>query len=93
MTQNAPKSSAIAGPLYDLLTAKLPVCTSGQGTLQVAKLADRLRMSHEGVYKWLRAGDVSKRGRRLLVDLGSAADNLELLKGDPLTEDDLRPFS
>jgi len=94
----SPKSDAIAGPLYELLRTKLPCCCGESGTLQVATLADRLAMSPEGVYRWLRANEVSKRGRKRLVDLGSVRENLTILEAgspteDPLTEDDLRPFS
>lgn len=94
MTKLSPKSPAIAGDLYDLLTAKLPLCV-GDGTLKVAKLADELSMSHEGVYKWLRAGEVSKRGRKRLLELANRVENKSLLGPDQdvLTEDDLRAFS
>lgn len=91
---SAPKSEALAGDLYELLKEKLPVCRSEGGALQVAKLASRLGMTNEGVYRWLRADDISKRGRKRVVEIGSMPDNLKLL-GDvePMTEDDLLPFS
>lgn len=94
MPKIAPKSEAIAGDLYDLLTEKLPFCVSN-GVLKVAKLADELSMSHEGVYKWLRAGEVSKRGRKRLLELANRVENKSLLSPnqDVLTEDDLRAFS
>lgn len=93
MSTTAPKSDAIAGDLYKLLADKLPVCCNGNRVLQIANLADRLQMSHEGVYRWLRSDEISKRGRKRLVEIGSAEDNLHLLDIAPLTEDDLRPFS
>lgn len=89
-----PKSDAIAGDLYGLLCRKLPVCCPAGGTLQVALLAERLKMSPEGVYRWLRSDEISKRGRTRLLDLGTSAENTALLASDtyPLSEDDLRPF-
>lgn len=95
MSTFAPKSDAIAGDLYKLLAAKLPCCCNENGVLQIASLADRLSMSHEGVYRWLRSDEISKRGRKRLVDIGNkVANTMHLPNGvHPLTENDLRPFS
>lgn len=95
MSTSAPKSEAIAGELYHLLRAKLPICCNDNGILQVAELAARINMSAEGVYRWLRANEISKRGRKRVVELSERSlENVRLL-GDikPLTQEDLRPFS
>ena len=95
MTSATPKSDAIKGNLYDLLVAKLPVCLTEGGTLSVADLAERLKMSPEGVYRWLRADEISKRGLRKLTELGHTDENLAALTGgvdNALTDEDLRPF-
>lgn len=90
-----PKSDAIDGPLYRLLAERLPLCCNESGVLQVATLADKLKMSVEGVYRWLRADEISKRGRKRVVALAESEENESLLESDldTLTEDDLRPFS
>jgi hypothetical protein len=94
MGTTAPKSEAIAGDLYKLLATKLPVCCNEHGVLQIATLADRLNMSHEGVYRWLRSDEISKRGRKRVIEIFNAPDNLALVGSNlPLTENDLRPFS
>lgn len=85
MTTATPKSDAIKGALYDLLLRKLPDCLSESGNLSVATLAEKLDMSHEGVYRWLRSDEISKRGRAKLIEISKGLP-------DPLTEDDLRPF-
>lgn len=94
MTRASPKSDAIAGDLHELLSAKLPICCGAGGNLSVAALSERLNMSPEGVYRWLRADEISKRGRTLLIELGNTADNLKLLPEGAVAicEDDLRPF-
>lgn len=94
MTAATPKSDAIKGGLYDLLVEKIPLCVADNGTLSVADLADRLNMSPEGVYRWLRSDEISKRGRARLVELGNDDVNTDCLIGGvrPITEDDLRPF-
>lgn len=94
MTDATPKSDAIRGDLYDLLVRKLPVCVTEGGTLSVADLASRLKMSPEGVYRWLRADEISKRGLRKLTELGHTDKNLEKVGGvdNALTDEDLRSF-
>jgi len=82
----SPKSPAIDGDLYKMLAAKMPSFAK-DGALVVADLADALGMSHEGVYRWLRNDDISKRGRTALVTL-ARSENVSPV----LTEDDLQPF-
>lgn len=92
MTDAAPKSDAIKGALYDLLVEKLPMCVNESGTLSVADLAEALKMSPEGVYRWLRADEISKRGLRKLTELSHSDKNLQVLDGAPLTDEELRTF-
>lgn len=88
MSKATPKSQAIDGPLYRLLSTKFPSMCDGEGRLQVVELAGALKMSSEGVYRWLRSDEISKRGLNRLVKVGKDNYNAD----NPLTEDDLRPF-
>ena len=99
MTDASPKSDAIKGGLYDLLAKKLPMCVSENGTLSVADLAEALKMSPEGVYRWLRADEISKRGLRKLTELSHTDANLAagaklstVVEFKPLTDEELRAF-
>lgn len=95
MNVSAPKSEAIAGDLYGLLRERLPICRAEGGQLCVAKLADNLKMSQEGVYRWLRADVISKRGLNRLLEIADRDENRDALlaSGTPhLTDNDLRPF-
>lgn len=94
MSNATPKSDAIKGALYDLLVAKLPRCVNESGNLCVADLAERLNMSPEGVYRWLRSDEISKKGRVKLVELSKQMATEDLFPKTlvPLTEDELRAF-
>lgn len=69
----------IRGPLYELLLRKLPVCREGDGTLNIKRLHEGVGMSHEGVYKWLRANRISPGGVEKVIELGKRDDNVALL--------------
>ena len=87
MSKPTPKSQAIDGKLYRLFCERFPTMCDSEGRLQVVDLAKELKMSLEGVYRWLRADEISKRGRNRLIKVS------ESLNGpNPLTEDDLRSF-
>jgi hypothetical protein len=94
MSNATPKSDAIKGTLYDLLVRKLPLCVNEGGNLCVAELSERLGMSPEGVYRWLRSNEISKKGRAKLIALSAAMRAADLFPEDheQLTENDLRPF-
>lgn len=94
MSNATPKSDAIKGDLYDLLAARLPNCVNESGNLCVADLAERLSMSPEGVYRWLRSNEISKKGRAKLIELSKKSIEADLFPKtiQPLTEDDLRRF-
>ncbi len=93
MTKITPKSQAIDGGLYKLLCQRFPIYCDTEGRLQVSELAAKLSMSAEGVYRWLRSDEISKRGRKRLVELSESVQDSDLSDGpDLLTEDDLRPF-
>lgn len=94
MSNATPKSDAIKGALYDLLVSKLPRCVSDGGNLCVADLAERLSMSPEGVYRWLRSDEISKKGRAKLIALSKqmATEDFFPESIQPLTEDELRAF-
>ncbi len=94
MSNATPKSDAIKGDLYDLLVSKLPKCVTDGGNLCVAELSECLSMSPEGVYRWLRSDEISKKGRAKLIELSKqmATEDFFPETITPLTEDDLRPF-
>lgn len=92
----APKSDAIDGALYQALSKAFPMFCYEGGSLQVSELAKRIEMSAEGVYRWLRSNEISKRGRKRLVELSKSLHECPLSLDsapEPLTEDDLRRFS
>lgn len=70
----------IRGPLYALLLRKLPVCRDTDGTLNIKRLHEGVGMSHEGVYKWLRANRISPGGVDKVIERGQRPDNLALLR-------------
>lgn len=83
----------IRGPLYELLLQKLPVCRASDGSLNVKTLHEAVNMSHEGVYKWLRANRLSGRAVDRLVELGATAENKALLRRTkPPTREDFLKF-
>lgn len=87
------KSPAIEGELYFLLRQRLPICRAANGSLDVSSLAWRLQMTSEGIYRWLRANQVSRAGRRKLIAVSHDPDNVEALRGlQPLSPQDLYPF-
>lgn len=94
MSNAMPKSEAIKGRLYDLLVARLPACVNESGNLCVADLAERLNMSPEGVYRWLRSDEISKKGRAKLIELSKQLTDQDFFPHtlEPLTEDELRAF-
>lgn len=69
-------------PLYKLLQARLTGLLLADGLLDVHTLAEKLGYSHEAVYKWLRAGKLSRKSARALLKLSRGKIN----------ESDLIPF-
>ena len=87
--------SRIEGVLYGVLLRKLPLYKREDGNLDVRRLRIDLKMSHEGVYKWLRSGRLSPAAVGKLVDLSNSPANLEKLAENseaPATRDDFVDF-
>lgn len=72
-------------PLYTLLQINFPQFQARGNSINVPKFATAIGYSHEGVYKWLRSGKMSRRGAELVVALSQKGEN-------PLTMDDLKGF-
>ena len=86
-------TASIEGELYQLLRERLPLYRSRRGRLDVSKLANALGMSPEGVYLWLRHDEVSRSGRRRLLELSYSPENTIALAGnEPLRAEDLYRF-
>lgn len=70
------------GPLYDLVTARMPELRTNRGVLDVNALAKMAQLSHESVYR-------SFRNNRLTVTI---AKRLIKASGDRITREELLPF-
>lgn len=72
MSQTPPVESEFTmGSLYTLLKGKFPDYRTLNGRLDVPRLAARLSMSHEGVYKWLRTNRLTPDNAKRLVELAN----------------------
>lgn len=71
-------------PLYRLLDLSFPQFRTKQGLLNVPELAEAIKMSGEGVYKWIRADKLTPDGAKKLAALGKDASTLKI--------EDLYPF-
>lgn len=95
---NAPQRFTWAGTeLYKTLSDTFPTLrTKQQNVLDVESLADKIGMTKEGVYKWLRAGSIlSKKGLGKIVELANEPENAAALKKagrTPPTKQDLLRF-
>lgn len=67
--------------LYRTLCETFPTLrTKQQNVLDVELLADRVGMTKEGLYKWLRAGSIlSKKGLGKIVELANQPEFVEAL--------------
>jgi len=88
-------------PLYLSLVKCLPLYVdnpfSPLPVLNVKKLHTEMNKSHEGVYKWLRAGKVSPRNAQAIVELANRQDNVDALtrldRSPPRLEDFVPHFN
>jgi IS30 family transposase len=99
MTTEAIDTSDLASPLYDALVAMLPAYVkepfSASPQLNIRKLHLAIEMSHEAVYRWLRAKRINPRNAQKLLDLASQPENLSALKKlgrKPPKIEDFAPF-
>jgi hypothetical protein len=73
----ATESSFTFGPLYDLLRNRFPEHRTDTGRFDVPRFADDLKMSNEGVYKWLRANKITPDGAKNVVAMSKGRATLE----------------
>lgn len=71
------------GPLYKKLVIVLPIFAqdpfSESPRLNVVKLKEAAKKSHEAVYKWLRSSRLTPENADLLVNLANTLENQSIL--------------
>jgi len=68
MTENTRRAWA-QGPLYLMLCKVLPEHVTSSGVLDIRRLSNDLRRSHEAIYKWLRTGHITSENASRIVNL------------------------
>ena len=73
---NQAASGYTMGPLYDVLRKTFPDYVD-RGRLDVPEFAEALGMSHEGVYKWLRANKLTPKNAKRLAEMSEGRATLK----------------